>query len=73
MRILNSNYVFPSYNKLREEIVQKKVKNYQNRIGRLTQKLAQMHKTNDFTNDHEMIKDSIICLSQQNMCSKNES
>jgi len=56
MRILRSNYVFPSYNKIKEEITQKKAHIYEEKIDRLNHKLESMHKGVDFDSDHDKIK-----------------
>lgn len=52
MRILQSNFVFPSYGKIKEEIIQKKTHKYEEKISRLEGKLKQMQQANDFEADH---------------------
>jgi predicted acyl esterase len=70
MNVLRSNYVFPSYSKIKQEIVDKRSKAYERTITRLNQKLTDMGQQNNFQQDHDKIKNCIISLSAQNLSEK---
>ena len=42
MNVLRSNYVFPSYSKIKQDIINKKSKAYEGTIRRLNKKLVEM-------------------------------
>ena len=70
MNVLRSNYVFPSYSKIKQDIINKKSKAYDGTIRRLNKKLVEMSQENNFQEEHEKIKNCIISLSAENVNEK---
>jgi len=62
MNISISEAVFPSYNRIRNNILRQQTANYQRKIAQLNTHLAQMQAAHDFKADHEKIKQSILTL-----------
>lgn len=53
MNISISENVFPSYNKIRNKLVQQQNAEYQHKISQLNSNLAKMEATYDFKLEHE--------------------
>lgn len=62
MNVCSSECVFPSYNKIKQQIIDQQSKQYELKIQGLNNRLASMQSSSNFKADHQLIKQSIIAL-----------
>lgn len=66
MNIKSSASVYPSYRGIQEQIQQKYIDSYQQKIHSLKAHLAELEQLHHFDQDHQKIKASILNLSTDN-------